>query len=308
MRPRIWLVPYLRNWSYDLTARALVRHLSHRFEFRIAYQEAVDGGDLAAWDADAVVDFWWHGNLQRTYRERCITQISSHRWAQRKWGKLRPSNLIERYAMHAGAVVVPSRRLHLLLSTERPGIHIAPKGFDPALFADHGVRRGPIAVGWAGASVSKDKHVDVLLAAEPDARLADQCLVQSEMGDFYNSVDVIACSSEAEGDPRPLIEGMASGCFPVTTDVGIAPELVLSGENGLVVDRTPEAFAAAFRWCRENAQAVRAAGRRNAAAMRQARSWEHVSPAWGDVIDRVLGISRAASDGATAGTMPPSSS
>ncbi len=295
-RPRVWLVPYLRGWSYDLTARALASHLSDRFNFRIAYQDTVDAGFLSTWDADLVVDFWWRGNLQRTYRERCITQISSHRWSQRKWGKLKPSNLIERYANQSGAVVVPSHRLLDLLSPERAdGIHIAPKGFCPELFSNHDHRRGPLRVGWAGASVSHDKHISVLLEAWPRAHLADQCLTQSEMGEFYNGIDVIACSSEAEGDPRPLIEGMACGCFPVTTDVGIAPEIISHGINGLIIERTAAAFTDALAWCTRNIDEVRQAGRWNARAMRLTRTWATAAQSWGHVFDHVLQISRLAS-------------
>lgn len=291
MLPRIWLVPYLRGWSYDLTARALVRHLSHRFEFRVAYQNDVDTGAIDKWNADLVVDLWWRGNLQRHYRERCITQISSHRWEQAKWGGLRPTEIMSRYASESVAVAVPSQRLLTLLANSTPEscrVHLAPKGFEPSLFHDAGLRRGPLTVGWAGASVSPDKHLSTITSACPDARLADQCLTQLEMGDFYNSTDVIACASEAEGDPRPLIEGMACGCFPVTTDVGIVPELVRHGVNGLVVERTAEAFAEAFTWCRANIDLVRAAGSLNAVAMLARRTWSHVAPAWGDVLDYAL--------------------
>ena len=66
------------------------------------------------------------------------------------------------------------------------------------------------------------------------------------MARFYNSIDVICVASTAEGDPLPLVEGMACGCFPVCVDVGIVPELVQSGVNGLIVDRTPAAFRAAL--------------------------------------------------------------
>ena len=111
-------------------------------------------------------------------------------------------------------------------------------------------------------------------------------LPYGEMPDFYNSIDVISVASTAEGDPRPLIEGMACGCFPVTTDVGIVPELVRHGENGLIVERSVKAFAEAFAWCRANVDQVRAAGRRNAELMLASRTWAHVASAWASAIAR----------------------
>ncbi len=280
-----------------MTARALQRQLADRFDIRIAYQEEVDAdpvvGAMGAWPADLVVDLWWNGKLHRRYGRRTVKQISSHRWAQERFGSSPPELVLQRYANGAGAVVVPSHRLHgLLAGTGAVQVDVAPKGFEPRELNDHGFRRGELEVGWAGASVAVDKHLGILLAAEPRTRLADACLTPLEMGDFYNSIDVIAVSSEAEGDPRTLIEGMACGCFPVTTDVGIAPELVRDGVNGLIVERSPEAFAEAFSWCRANLSHVRAAGRANAVKMRQTRTWTQAAAVWGDVFE--LALARAA--------------
>ena len=298
MLPRVWLVPYRRGWSYDLTARALVECLSDRYEFRIGYTDEILRGEIARWPADVVVDMWWHGSLAGRLGDgsRVVKQISSHRWRQKKWGALKPTNLLKQYADDVAAIVVPSHRLFAELhsrATDRThDIHIAAKGFDPALFFDQRRRGGPLSIGWAGAAEAKDKHVDILLEAEPTTRLADYCLTYREMADFYNDVDVIAIGSTAEGDPRPLIEGMACGCFPITTDVGIVPELVTHGENGLVVERSAKAFANAYRWAREHVDLVRAAGRRNAELMRRTRTWRHVAGSWARVFDLVIARSQ----------------
>lgn len=287
--PHIWLVPYLRGWSYDLTAQALRRHLSHRFDFSIAYQDQIGRVKRSA---HLVVDFWWKGELHRRFGRRVLKQVSSHRWSQGRYGALTVESLQEKHLKRCGGVLVPSQRLR----DELAGldVDVCPKGFHPETFGDYGLRRGDLSVGWAGAAEARDKHVELLAAAWPRIRLADRCLTQAEMPDFYNGIDVITCASAAEGDPRPLIEGMACGCFPVTVDVGIVPELVRHGENGLIVERTPEAFADAFAWCRANLEYVREAGRRNAVEMLRTRTWARVAPVWGDVFQRA--ISRAPSD------------
>lgn len=273
------LVPYLRGWSYDLTARALVRQLSDRFDFKIVYQDQAHSFNPKG--ARLIVDFWWKGGLHRRFGRRVVTQVSSHRWVQDRFGALDAKRLIAGPLAKTGGVLVPSQRLERELAAA-PHVALCPKGFHPETFGDYDTRRGGLTVGWAGAAEATDKNVDILLAACPEIRLADRCLTQYEMPDFYNSIDVIACASTAEGDPRPLIEGMACGCFPVVTDVGIVPELVRHGDNGLIVERTPQAFAAAFQWCRDNLEYVRAAGRRNAAEMLRTRTWAHVAPAWAD--------------------------
>jgi hypothetical protein len=288
-KPRVCLVPYLENWSYDSTARALAKHLGHRFEFRLAYKRDLHG--LAAWRPDLLVDFWWKGTLSERFGgHRVVKQVSSHRWKQRRFGLLTPQRMIKRHLRPCGRIVVPSLRLQKILAEASPllSVSIGPKGFHPEQLFDYRARRGALTIGWAGSAAAKDKRVDLLLSVWPDLRLADYCLVQSEMLDFYNGADVIACASEAEGDPRPLIEGMACGCFPVTTDVGIVPELVRHCENGLIVEPTEKAFRDAFAWCRANVELVRAAGRENARAMLRHRTWAHAAPAWGDAFDAVL--------------------
>ena len=301
MLPRVLLVPYLDGWSYDHTARAIARHLRHRFDFRIAYQAEADiPGQLEEWLPHMVIDFWWNGRLYNRFPGRVLKQVSSHRWSMLQWGKLTPGKLITKHAIDTCGLVVPSRRLHeAFTKIDDDGaalqipVSIGAKGYEPSVLEDYAMRGGELVTGWAGNSKGKDKRLSIIVEADPSVRLADHCLTKGEMVDFYNSIDVITIASDAEGDPRPLIEAMACGCFPVTVDVGIVPELVRHEENGLIVERSADAFARAFEWCRANIRHVRAAGRQNAATMRATRTWAHVMPAWGDAIDRALAVASA---------------
>ena len=61
-----------------------------------------------------------------------------------------------------------------------------------------------------------------------------------EMVDFYNSIDCYVCVSESEGQHLPLLEAGACGLPRISTDVGIASELIEPGKNGLIVERSVE--------------------------------------------------------------------
>jgi glycosyltransferase involved in cell wall biosynthesis len=284
------------GWSYDFTARALVEHLSDRFTFEIAYRPV--HVHARAQYVDLVVDFWWRGGLEHHYGKRVLKQVSSHRWQQDKFGALSPEDLARTCLSPSAGVVVPSVRLASITSEALAAVGssipvtIGPKGFDPALFS-HEERSGALRIGWAGTGRQLDKRLDVLRAACPELLEAGPStrgveLPYEQMPSFYRSLDVITCASQAEGDPRPLIEAMACGCFPVTVDVGIVPELVVSGENGLIVERTPEAFAEAFAWCRANLDYVRARGRENAERMLATRTWAMCAPLWGNAFDAAI--------------------
>lgn len=288
---RIALVPYTRGWSYDFTALALQQHLSGRFAIEVLYRDDID---RFAWSTvDLVVDFWWRGHLHRKLRGRVAKQVTSHRWGRPQWGSFYAKGLATAYLRRNVAVFVPSRRLKAELDpVTGPPVELCPKGFHPETFGDAGDRRGELAVGWAGNASAADKNVELLIAAWPALQIADGTLTQAQMPSFYNAVDVITCASDAEGDPRPLIEGMACGCFPVVVDVGIVPELVRNGENGLIVERSAGAFAQAFAWCRANLEHVRAAGRRNAQEMLASRAWAQTSAVWGAAFDRAIARSQ----------------
>lgn len=252
-------------------------------------------------DADLYVDFWWKGKLELIHGHRVVKQVSSHRWEQARYSMMNTKKLATKHLRASGAVAVPSLRLHAMLaSLERmPEVSICMKGFHPELMGDFGGRRGPLTVGWAGNASASDKRVLIIASAFPDLRVADQCLTQEEMGDFYNGCDVITCASTAEGDPRTLIEGLACGCFYVGVDVGIVPELVRDGIDGIIVERNAESFAAALRWCTENIDQVRDAGRRNAERMRATRSWDIASRSWGNAFDRAIARATAEACGPT---------
>lgn len=304
--PRVWLLAYDERWTYGFNARAVARELADRYEIRVASQ-GVFGSVLRGWQPDLFVDFWWMGRGWKSLPGvPMIKQVSSHRWAQDRYGALDAATVARLYLRRASAVIVPSQRLCAELEAPLAAygipVYVTRKGFDPQQFCDQGRRRGPLAVGWAGHGKAPDKRLDIIRAAWPDVRVADHCLTQSEMSDFYNDVDVLTIASDAEGDPRPLIEGMACGCFPVTVDVGVVPELVIAGDEplvssiggvtvyprGIVVDRNPEAFSRALAWCEAHLDVVRAAGRRNAELMLAERTWRQCAGDWARAFDAAI--------------------
>lgn len=47
--------------------------------------------------------------------------------------------------------------------------------------------------------------------------------------------------SRLEGGPMPLIESMSMGVFPIATDTGFARDIIVEGENGIVIPNPPSA-------------------------------------------------------------------
>ncbi|MDB0020181.1 glycosyltransferase [Planktomarina temperata] len=53
---------------------------------------------------------------------------------------------------------------------------------------------------------------------------------------FLNSIDVLVCCSEYESGPQVVIEGLATGCYVVTTDCGYVADYIENGKSGTVAD------------------------------------------------------------------------
>lgn len=58
----------------------------------------------------------------------------------------------------------------------------------------------------------------------------------SQMPELYSKAKMLVCASTVEGNPRVTIEAMACGTPVISTRVGIMPDVIQNGENGLLVD------------------------------------------------------------------------
>ncbi len=58
------------------------------------------------------------------------------------------------------------------------------------------------------------------------------------MAEVYRRAAVLVSPSIHDGTPNTLLEGMASGCFPVAGDLESIREWITDGENGLLTDAT----------------------------------------------------------------------
>lgn len=78
-----------------------------------------------------------------------------------------------------------------------------------------------------------ERHVDLVDWLDgPEAMVA-----------AYRGARTLVCTSFSEGNPRVVGEAMACGVAVVSTPVGIVPEIVVDGENGMLVDWNAEHLA-----------------------------------------------------------------
>ncbi|MBU0459042.1 glycosyltransferase [Patescibacteria group bacterium] len=275
-KPRILLLADTRGWALHTIAGAVKHHLSDKFDFEIMFNSQKPIIDEKRYDLVHVlyaVDT--HQSKYLNGKTRIIKSIYGHHWEEMGIDKI---TYYKKYLIEAHAITVPSLKLLSLMSDMPPVAFLFPEGVDIHVFQAYKRKKEEFTVGWAGNANRQCKRLNWLRQACDgicELKIASGSLSKYEMVEFYNRIDVIACSSEYEGAPRTMLEGMACGTFPVSFKVGIAPELINSDINGILVnDESIEGLRNAIIWCRNNLDYVRSTKHINAELIRATRSWE----------------------------------
>lgn len=295
-KPRIVFLMDRPHWAFDINARAVISRLSDRYEFRRHFVH-IEKPDLRPENFDLLFVSFWGEAYYKAFdipAHKIIKQVASHRWEnEEKYGLLTARQFVERDLSDCGVVTTVSRRLYEAVSAHRREVYHCPTGVELETFRMRRRRRGPMRVGWTGNANDGCKGLHDILIPACEGRFEFEYSPgnwnRRQMARFYNRIDVLLVGSTAEGEPMPLTEAMVCGCFPVTVDVGIVPELVVDGCNGLVVERSIEGFRSGLGWCEKNLERIRWIGPRNAAAVAEMRPWDRWARRYGEVIEAALG-------------------
>lgn len=266
-KPRILFLPDYPNWAFDYIARSLAKRLSHRFRFQIQY--ASRHPDIRGSEIDLAYFFYW--NLRPTQdwglqKSQIIRDVASWAWELSHHGLIfTKEEFAARYLDDCQYATTPCAQIYEALHSFYPNIVHCPNGVEHGYFSSGflGIRpQGRLKIGWVGNP--NDEHKvkglhEILIPATKgyDFVYSHGSMTRRELRKFYAGIDVLAIASKSESQPLPLLEAMSAGCFPVCTNVGIVPEIILDKNTGLVVPRSVEAFVGALSWCEQNLEMLR---------------------------------------------------
>ena len=204
-----------------------------------------------------------------------------------------PASLIRLLRKFRGVNAV-SQRLTDLFRCEGLQVAYTPNGVDVEVFKPMQPinTEGPLRVGVAYTPKgihAKRKGVNEFIRpacqkvgailVEAKAR-SDQHVEPKDMPAFHNSVDIFAVGSSSEGFSLAMLEAAACGRPIISTRVGGATELIQNGRNGVLVDRTVDAFAEAFDVLQKYRICAIEMGRESRKVVEEQWSWEKRAPAW----------------------------
>jgi glycosyltransferase involved in cell wall biosynthesis len=277
-KPRILLMVDKWNWAFHTVALAISQHLSDQFEFTIICPSDNPQIDDTAYEIIHVLYEYetYHLPFLRG-NARILRGCYNHYWNE--WG-MTPKELYDKYLRDAHAVHVPNFKLLRAIGEIGPPVYVTPEGVDMEVFKPWEPRQGPLVVGWAGNQETETKRFPWMQQAVKgicEFKVAGGGMDIRDMPGFFRSIDVICCSAKCEGSPRPLIEGMSCGNFPVSFDVGCAHELIDHGVNGLLVqNESVEGMRKALEWCRDHVEHIRGMANHNRERIRATRQWNNV--------------------------------
>jgi len=104
------------------------------------------------------------------------------------------------------------------------------------------------------------------------------------MVSLYSAVNVTVLASAREAMPLTCLESLACGTPVVATRTGRIPELVVSAQNGFVVDQNPLQIASAIDRAINDGRLMRNACR----ASVERFSWDRVGPSLVKLYQEVL--------------------
>lgn len=259
-RPKVLFVVDNNGWAQDFKSRNLARELADEFDCHIVYQRNLRARELRR--SDIVVVYYWvqftnprMRSLSPVFDEihdRLALGISDHTTLEGERRDEGLRTLSERPAVVFANSLLLQREYSAALGRK---VYYTPNGVDTAMFTPRTGSRpsGRLRVGWAGSlanhgdnrgyhdiivpAVERLPQVELVTAAREDRKRG-----HDEMVGFYRDLDVYLCASRTEGTPNPCLEAAACGVGLVSTAVGNMPEFIETGRNGLLVERTVDAF------------------------------------------------------------------
>ena len=135
---------------------------------------------------------------------------------------------------HADLIMASSKKLYsaLIKKYSKSKVVYQPHFVDTQFFQAKN-KFNNFTVGWVGDIKNPFKRVHLIpklthsIKIKSDFKKSkEQNLLQKDMPEYYNDIDVLIILSESEGTPMPLLEALSCGKLVISTDVGIASEIL----------------------------------------------------------------------------------
>jgi glycosyltransferase involved in cell wall biosynthesis len=258
--------PPIEQWAEDLRARSGADHCIIHFHNAWISGIFLPLGSVAANRSTAVATFhgvnalfegtpvrqklhqWMAGRLER--HGATLTSVDrANLWRAENVLTMNPKGfqVVPNGITRTGRRGCPSLAGSTSFTVGHVGNMVPAKGWRMVVEAARTLREAgqDIRVILAGRGAEADAAA--ALAQENKGWLSYEGFVANPRESVLPKVDALVLMSEQEGLPMAIIEALSMGIPVIATPVGGVPEAVVEGQNGLLVERSASALAAAIK-------------------------------------------------------------
>lgn len=291
VKPKILTIVDVPGWALERTADNVMRRLKDKYVFEKAFNRDAEK-KIQQGDFDLLYITYWRQFKDAGLRERFPGNTVSGVRSHFKWDEGRsvpPSPQVIACLKQFTVLNVPSLVLYSIFKTLHPALFRTPHGVDHRAFRPqtevNASPPGELVLGWCGSVTNhpgKRGINEFILPALQHLsgvtfKVADRetkWRSQEEMVPFYQGLDAYICASRTEGGPHPILEASACGIPVISTRVGIAPEFIKQGVNGILIERSVSAIREAVIRLRDDRDLRIEMGRQARTAVEEAWTWE----------------------------------
>ena len=253
---KILLIADRPGWAYDILAHSIKKYSSYSsidIQYISELRLVLDSADFSQYDV--VFFFLWYDAMRYgvnikgfDFKKTCVGIHSISSWENRGYDEKQTSLICNQFAA-SGYI---SMEINHLLNLDNA--FYTPNGVESDIFfpSEYPCLEQEVRFMWVG-NPGRGHHgenkaffhlVKPVVEEYTDRGVtlhtatSDDKIPYVQMGKFYRDNHVLICASMREGGPLPIIESLACGRPVITTNVGIVPEVVRDGENGLLFSRS----------------------------------------------------------------------
>lgn len=222
------------KWGYWNVTHDLAKHSRHNYTWRgydLTYNEALRYDVINCLNVDVwkILESHWGRQtaLNLTKKRKVICGAVSEKTIARGF------EVLQRVPFFFVRAASKKMGKYLEDKLNNPHVRVIPINFaDPEKFYPLNLPKTGFTVGWAGNYNREEKRTAWLHDIKYPLRIATCNHNYLHLNDaasvnlLYNIVDAYVCVSRTEGAPLTLMEAMAAELPVVSTDVGLAPELL----------------------------------------------------------------------------------
>jgi glycosyltransferase involved in cell wall biosynthesis len=301
--PRVLVLADVPNWAWAKKAHALKQHLAGRIDVTVAIGSDHATGPLirsAEHDLYHTFEVVQVGAIPVGYP--MVTGITAH--VAQAWDQRRGEGTVRAWAdraigFHANSVML-QREMERYLDRS---VYYVPNGVDEKFWHRSRPRADDHLVVGHVARPNPRKGADLVreacARAGVELRTIDKssknALSPEQLREWYQGIHVLAVSSDMDGTPNPALEAAACECAIVSNRIGNMPEFIVSGDNGLLTERTVENLADCLAWMKGRPiEYVETMGRSARAHILTDWTWARRAVAYAEMWEKCLGISTRA--------------